>query len=443
MLKPITVIGIGSGIALATVAFVGMYLYMESPDESEQISEVGAKSGSAPSARAGDPVPTQIDSGAYEKRERGLMIHDMQVGTGPSPVKGQSVQVHYSGWLQDGGRMFDSSVANKRPPYEFQVGVPGVIEGWQLGVADMKVGGKRQLVIPPGLAYGPSGRPPVIPANSTLVFDVELVGLGDIRVAPTAPTDIDFAADARVQTLDKGVQVIELSPGEGNSALDRSVVDAELSVWNPEGKKFFSSWNQPKGMKWWLGGRGRELPPLEGLKIAVQGMKPGGVRLVQIPAEAAFGEKGQLPVVQPNSPVLAKIEVLSVTEPRIVPEKIVSFNKSAMTTTDSGLMYTDVMVGEGAQPKAGEIVHADYSGWLEDGTLFDSSYKRMAALTFPLGEGNVIKAWDEAIAGMNVGGTRIIVAPADIAYGEAARGQIPANATLIFEITLRKVDPKP
>jgi peptidylprolyl isomerase len=109
----------------------------------------------------------------------GLQIIDTQVGTGPSPKKGQTVVVNYTGWLYtDGkkGNKFDSSLDHGQP-FEFPVGTGQVIPGWDEGVATMKVGGKRTLIIPPAIAYGSSGAGGVIPPNATLIFDVELLKL--------------------------------------------------------------------------------------------------------------------------------------------------------------------------------------------------------------------------------------------------------------------------
>src|SRR6266446_4564627 len=107
----------------------------------------------------------------------GLKYTDQKVGTGDVAMKGNSVQVHYTGWLYlDGkrGAKFDSSV-DRNMPFQFKLGGREVIAGWDEGVEGMKVGGKRELIIPPDLAYGPRAVGGVIPANSTLDFEVELV----------------------------------------------------------------------------------------------------------------------------------------------------------------------------------------------------------------------------------------------------------------------------
>ena len=102
-------------------------------------------------------------------------VEELVVGKGPEAVRGKTVEVHYTGWLTD-GKQFDSSVGG--PPFSFRLGAGQVIEGWDRGVAGMRVGGKRKLEIPPGLGYGARGAGGVIPPNATLVFEVELLGVG-------------------------------------------------------------------------------------------------------------------------------------------------------------------------------------------------------------------------------------------------------------------------
>ena len=104
-----------------------------------------------------------------------LLIEDLTVGNGDTATAGQSVSVHYTGWLTD-GQKFDSSL-DRNDPFEFRLGAGQVIPGWDQGVAGMQVGGKRKLTIPPELGYGSRGAGGVIPPNATLVFEVELLGI--------------------------------------------------------------------------------------------------------------------------------------------------------------------------------------------------------------------------------------------------------------------------
>jgi peptidylprolyl isomerase len=128
---------------------------------------------------SGDPTQVTyapqlgVDLTAMERRESGLYVQDLQVGTGEQASVGRPVTVHYTGWLPD-GTQFDSSRA--RPPFSFTPGQQRVIAGWEEGIPGMKVGGVRKLVIPSTLGYGAQGRGS-IPPNSVLVFDVELISV--------------------------------------------------------------------------------------------------------------------------------------------------------------------------------------------------------------------------------------------------------------------------
>jgi FKBP-type peptidyl-prolyl cis-trans isomerase len=118
--------------------------------------------------------PTKV-TGDPVKTDDGLEYWDIKVGTGEVAQAGQSAKVHYTGWLTT-GKKFDSSVG--KAPFEVTpLGDAPVIKGWNEGIIGMKVGGKRQLRIPPELAYGADGYPGVIPANSTLIFDVQLLSV--------------------------------------------------------------------------------------------------------------------------------------------------------------------------------------------------------------------------------------------------------------------------
>jgi FKBP-type peptidyl-prolyl cis-trans isomerase len=119
-------------------------------------------------------APTKV-TGDGVKTDSGLQYWDIKIGLGPFAKAGDHVKVHYTGWLTT-GKKFDSSV-DAHQPYDFTIGKGEVIKGWEEGVAGMKVGGKRQLRIPPQLAYGEAGHPPQIPHNATLIFDVQLLAV--------------------------------------------------------------------------------------------------------------------------------------------------------------------------------------------------------------------------------------------------------------------------
>jgi peptidylprolyl isomerase len=146
-------------LAITLLALAGMAVAQTAPTKK-------------PAAKPAPSTPTKV-TGAPIKTASGLEYWDIKVGTGAVAQSGQHVKVEYTGWLTN-GKKFDSSVGTGKP-FEFKLGESQVIKGWDEGVAGMKVGGNRQLRIPPDLAYGEKGYPGVIPANSTLIFDVQLV----------------------------------------------------------------------------------------------------------------------------------------------------------------------------------------------------------------------------------------------------------------------------
>jgi FKBP-type peptidyl-prolyl cis-trans isomerase FkpA len=128
-----------------------------------------------------DSTPPSLSANAVTTAS-GLQYEDLQVGTGATAKVGDSVSVNYTGWLTDGTK-FDSSL-DRNMPFDFTLGQGGVIAGWDEGVQGMQVGGTRLLVIPPALGYGANGYPPTIPANATLIFEVQLVSINQPTPTP-------------------------------------------------------------------------------------------------------------------------------------------------------------------------------------------------------------------------------------------------------------------
>ncbi|MGZ3317924.1 MAG: FKBP-type peptidyl-prolyl cis-trans isomerase [Isosphaeraceae bacterium] len=134
----------------------------------------------ATGGHADDPGQTEKEK-KMTKTESGLQYRDIKEGTGEKPKKGQTCVMHYTGWLWENGakgKKFDSSV-DRGEPFDFPIGTGRVIKGWDEGVLSMKVGGKRELLIPPNLGYGSRGAGRIIPPNATLLFEVELLKIQD------------------------------------------------------------------------------------------------------------------------------------------------------------------------------------------------------------------------------------------------------------------------
>jgi peptidylprolyl isomerase len=185
-------------------------------------------------------------------------------------------------------------------------------------------------------------------------------------------------------------------------------------------------------------GAGRVIP---GWDEGVIGMKVGGKRTLTIPPDKAYGERGAGGVIPPNATLTFDIELLAIVPPLPQPKAESAFTGSARKFTTPNRVKVQVhKEGTGSEAKAGDVVEVHYTGKLKaDGTVFDSSVKRGQAFKFPVGQGKVIKGWDETIVGMKTGELRTITIPAKMAYGERARGKIPANADLIFQVEMMRI----
>jgi peptidylprolyl isomerase len=153
---------------------------MQDVSRRRALATLALATSSAGMLAAGTPITAVAQTGGkFMTTASGLQISDTKVGTGAAPRAGQVCVMHYTGWLyQNGvkGKKFDSSV-DRNEPFEFTLGKHQVIAGWDEGIATMKVGGKRTLIIPPALGYGARGAGGVIPPNATLMFDVELLNV--------------------------------------------------------------------------------------------------------------------------------------------------------------------------------------------------------------------------------------------------------------------------
>ncbi|HSJ56186.1 MAG TPA: FKBP-type peptidyl-prolyl cis-trans isomerase [Anaerolineae bacterium] len=368
----------------------------------------------APTAGEGEAVATAS----------GLQFISIQEGTGRSPEPGDVVSVHYLGTLEDGTE-FDSSYS-RGEPISFPLGQGQVIPGWEEGIAMLREGGKARLIIPPDLAYGSEGAGGVIPPDATLIFEVELVSISE--GSPDSPVEVD-AAD--YVESDTGLKYYDLQEGSGAEAEPGTVVMLHYTGWLGDGTKFDSSIDRGSSVSFPLG-EGAVLP---GWEEGVTGMKVGGKRQIVIPPALGYGSEGAGGVIPPDATLILEVDLLDVLEG--APAAPAEVAPATYVETDSGLKYYDLRKGEGPAAETGQMVQVHYTGWLEDGTKFDSSLDRGEPFSFVLGSGQVIPGWDEGVAGMQVGGYRQLVIPPDLAYGADGAGEvIPPNSTLIFEVEL-------
>lgn len=340
---------------------------------------------------------------------------------GPSPKLGDTVTVHYTGWLES-GMVFDSS-RKRGEPLQFKVGQ--VVDGWNEALQMMTPGARWKLTLPPELAYGEEGRQGRIPPNTTLIFDVELI---DFTPGQTLPEMMPLKPPAYASTAaGLSFKPVEKSE-EGVRPSNQEKVEVKYAIWTTDGRLLDCtemSGNTIKGVVSQL-----QVPVLvEGLTL----MKTGDRYQFLVPPEKGFGDRPQQGI-PPGSTTVWQLELVRIIQPLPVPpfETPVAENQS---DTDSGLKYEVLRPGEGPRPAPESAVSVHYAGWLENGTLFDSSFPTGEPAGFRLNQ--VISGWKEGLQLMQKGAIYRFEIPSDLAYGDqGAPPTIPPNATLVFYVEL-------
>lgn len=209
----------------------------------------------------------------------------------------------------------------------------------------------------------------------------------------------------------------DLELGDGTEVMQNDRVTVHYTGWLTDGTKFDSSVDRGTPFEFVVGAH----MVIRGWDEGLLGMKVGGKRKLTIPSEMGYGERGAGDVIPPNATLVFEIQLLDVQK---VPEP-------------GQLQIVEVQVGTGAEAQNGKSVSVHYTGALEDGTVFDSSYDRGEPIEFPLGAGMVIQGWEQGLLGMKEGGKRQLRIPYNLGYGSRGYpGVIPAYATLIFEVEL-------
>ncbi len=378
----------------------------------------------------GTPTPAVVEPYILEgaiTTDSGLQYLEMVAGSGKAPIKGDIVTMNLIGSLPDGTEF--TNTANEEGPIKAIIGRDQLLPGWEEGMALMKPGGKAKMVLTPEQAFGEQGYG-IIPPNTPIILDVELLSVEK----PPIPTSVE---EGDLTTTESGLQYTDLISGTGETVEDGSLVTTHFTIWvqGEAGDDFLFSSEGSDPMSFAVG-RGDTVFP--GWDEGMLNMKSGGKRLLIIPPDLAFGETGANGIPA-NATLIMEVELEEVREP----VKMTEVAEEDLITTESGLQYYDIVAGEGITPTVGQTVTVHYTGWLEDGQIFDSSVERGEPFAFQLGTGSVIPGWDEGVASMQVGGKRHLVIPADLAYGEqgAGGGVIPPGATLIFEVELLDIQP--
>jgi FKBP-type peptidyl-prolyl cis-trans isomerase len=354
----------------------------------------------------------------------GLTYSVLAEGNGAKPEPGNWVRVNYAGWFTD-GQLFDAS-RNRGGTFGFTLGNKEVITGWDEGVALMKKGSRYKFTLPPALAYGADGSRGRIPPNSTLVFEIELL---DFVKLP----EFRKANPAEEKRLDSGIVYEVLAAGEGDAPGPGKVCEVEFALFNTGGKLLDCSAKQARNVKEICGEAQlsfmNEILPL---------MKPGARWRVAVPPALAFGPRQMGPDLPGQSETVWEIHLARVVDPLPMPE-FRSPDPERAVKTPSGLVYEVIKPGTGKQAQRGDSVVVHYAGWLEDGKVFDATYRRAEPSTIRLGA--VIEGWNEGLPLMQEGAIYLFRIPSNLGYGVAGRPpMIPPGAVLTFYLELLRVE---
>jgi peptidylprolyl isomerase len=248
----------------------------------------------------------------------------------------------------------------------------------------------------------------------------------------------------KVVTLESGLQYMDDSLGTGREAKTGDLVSIHFRGWMvpaDSAGELFSDWSvdETKNMLS-LGDSKQRNQPLKfvlnsdsfikGSDEGIAGMKTGGIRTMIIPSSLAYGETG-IGMIPPNTDLKVVVELLEVSD-KVVAE-MWEVDTTLFNTTPSGLKYAIISEGEGPAVEAGKVITVHYSGYLEDGTLFDSSVERDEPIQFVVGQGQVIPGWDEGMLLLKKGDKARFIIPPQLGYGEMDLEKIPPNSTLIFD----------
>ena len=247
-----------------------------------------------------------------------------------------------------------------------------------------------------------------------------------------------------VVTLESGLQFMDDSVGTGREAKANDLVSIHFKGWmvpKDTASELFSDWSidQTKNMLSLGDSKMRNQPIkfilnsgsfIKGTDEGIVGMKTGGVRTMIIPSKLAYGDAG-IGFIPPNTDLKVIVELLEVKD-RIVAE-MWKVDSTLFKNTASGLKYAIISNGDGPAVEAGKVVTVHYSGYLLDGTMFDSSVERDEPIQFVVGQGQVIPGWDEGMLLLKKGDKARFVIPPKLGYGEMVLEKIPVNSTLIFD----------
>lgn len=385
-------------------------------EESEGVDAKAPEPTGAPGGESADPSPTPVDDLKMVVTESGLKYWDIQVGDGEIPEPNGKVKARWRAWFTD-GRVLDDSASLGSVPFYART---GVVDGFYEGVWSMRVGGIRRLELSPELGWGEKGKPPVIPPNTTMIIEVEL--LDTIPRRRQAPFE-----HLQVVTTPSGLKYWDLKVGDGARPELRSTAEMHYAVWLDDGTLIADTLETKIPPKI----RTDMLPAgwTEGLST----MAVGGKMRLEIPADLGYGTKGE-PFIPANVGLVMEVELLGLISPEPWPPPP-PIEGIEPITTPTGVIYWDLEEGYGRSPERAGTILVHLTAWLSDGRMYESSLESERRAELRLSE--EVAGLAHGIRTMKIGGKRRLKIPPDLGYGESGRpGIVPPNETLILEVEL-------
>ena len=406
----------------------------------------------------------------FDKSETGLYFKIYQVGDDTAKaITGDYVTLDMKYMTEGDSVLFDSKISGMGQPISFQIPPSDFPGDLYEGIRMMTPGDSAVFMISADSLFTKTfkmpTRPEFIDSNSYMTFFVTLHSAESMESMQANEKEVLKAYLEAQQITEKplpsGVYFLEAKKGNGKKIDTGDIVRIQFDLTLANGAKVFSSKDRGEPMQLTYG------QPFDtpGFDEGIGYMTAGGQAKFIVPSEMAFGAAGRGAIIPPFSTLVYDVEVVDVTtkseaekqkeaelkqkEMQIDQAKIgeaaklkkyIEANHITVTPTASGLYYIEIEKGTGPKAEAGKKVKVHYTGTLLDGTKFDSSVDRGAPFSFGLGQGQVIKGWDEGIAMMNVGGKAKLIIPSSLAYGPSDMGTIPPYSPLVFDVELIEVE---
>jgi FKBP-type peptidyl-prolyl cis-trans isomerase len=365
--------------------------------------------------------------------------------------------------------LFDSKVMMKGAPVKFQLPASDFKGDIYEGITLMSPGDSAVFLVNADSLFRKTFRqpklPPFVDSTSVIKFYITLLAADTKEMLEKKETEAlqKYLSDHQITAQPKpsGLYFIETTPGTGMKIDSGSMVKFQFTVGTVDGKQVYSSYDRGEPMSMQYG------KPFDnvGFDEGIGYMRKGEKATFIVPSSIGFGAQGRGSLIGPYTTIIYNVEIVDVESKAEYEkqqeaqkkeaeqkkasakagemgalQKYLKDNNITAKPTADGLYYIEKVKGTGPRAVAGKKVKVHYTGTLLDGTKFDSSRDRGQPFEFTLGEGQVIKGWDEGIAMMNVGGRATLIIPSSIGYGDRSMGKIPPYSTLVFDVELLGVE---